>query len=173
MPPGGVFHYQLGADFVSAPSRLQICSKVKALHLKHGVPCPPDPWEMIMDHMCRKLPSGYCTEPVENGVKMYTVADIKENTKKLFGRMVADPAAIRDRLQTCVGCPMNKRSLCPTCTGLLPWILSGSRRAKISADDFVSVCAADAVFISALASVETQGDVAPTACPETCWRRKV
>jgi hypothetical protein len=170
MPPGGVFFFQLGADYVSAPSRIQICAKVKALHLKHGVPCHPDPWEMIMDHMCQRLPSGYCTEPVENGVKMYTVADIKANTQKLFGKMVADPASIRDRLSVCVGCKLNKRSLCPTCTGLLPWILSGSKRAKVSADDFVSVCAADAVFISALVSVEQEGK-APETCSDNCWRR--
>lgn len=172
-PPEGVYFYELEGEAISSTSRPQICVMAKELHRRHGVPLPGDPFESIMAFMCRTLPPGYCTgtAPAPDGPR-FTANEVKRRTEKLFGLPAADPVRIRERLLVCAGCPCNRKTTCPSCTGMLDWVIRNmASRSRIPADDFVYVCSASGVFASALATVDDPGGV-PDGTPDTCWRRR-
>lgn len=172
-PPEGVFFYELEGEALSSTSKPQICVMVKELHRRKGIPIPGDPFEHIMAFMCKTLPPGYCTGEAPTGVANMTVGEVKRNTERLFKLPTAEPVQIRERLLTCVGCPCNTKTSCPSCSGLLDWALKNmGARARMPADDFAYVCSAARVFVSAIVTVEDPGEI-PEESPATCWRRHV
>lgn len=171
-PPGGVYFYSLNGEFIQAKSRPAIGIMVKRLHIKHGLPAPPNPFELVMAHMCPSMPAGMCAGETDVRTGL-SVTKVKENTRALFGRPVAHPVLIRERLYTCLSCPQNNRSSCPSCSGLMAWVLDGmGNRSAIPADSFAYVCAAHAAFVSALVTVDELGGDIPETCPPACWRRR-
>jgi len=167
-PPGGVYFFALDGDFVESRSSATICLLVKDLYRKQGRQPPFDPLSVVMTHMCKSMPDGFCTEPT--GMTGANVSTIKERTRALFRLPIAEPVVIRERLHVCLACPENSRSVCPACSGLLDWVLSHmSSRTRIPADEFAYVCGPAQVFVSALVTAEDPGPP-PDGCPETCWR---
>jgi len=167
-PPGGMYFFELNGEYVQSQSKPDICQRVKRLYERAGLPVPFDPFEVVMSHMCPTMPPGMCNGETAPGV---SVSQVKENTRKLFGQKPAQPVVIRERLHVCLGCKENSKSSCPSCSGLLDWVLDGvGSRTRIPADNFAYVCRPAAVFVSAVVSVESPGPV-PEGCPENCWRR--
>lgn len=166
-PPGGLYFFEYEGEHVQSTSRPQIESMVKALFEKHGKEAPFAPFDLVMAHMCPSMPSGFCDGAPTPRIQ---IAQVKENTRKLFGKKVAPPVVIRERLHVCLGCKENTKTVCPECCGLLDWVLKGlGNRTKLPADNFAFVCRPAQTFVSALVSVESPGEI-PEGCPATCWR---
>ena len=168
-PPGGMYFYELEGRHVQSTSQPEISVMVKNLYRSLGRTPPFDPFALVMDHMCKSMPPGMCDGGAP-AVASVNVAAVKANTRALFGKRPASPVVIRERLCVCLACKKNNRATCPSCSGLLPWILEGmGNRTRIPADDFAFVCEPALVFVSALATVEEPGP-APEGCPPGCWR---
>lgn len=169
-PPGGVYFYELDGKSVESSSRPEICLLVKALHRDAGLPVPWNPFERVMAHMCKSMPPGFCDGLLAGSASMVRLDEVKTNTRKLFGVRPAPPVVVRERLHVCLSCPENTKSACPSCSGLLDWVLKGmGSRTRIPADDFAFVCRPARTFVSALVSAEDPGQP-PDNCPEGCWR---
>lgn len=169
-PPGGVYFFAIGDDYVESRSRAEIKDMAIAVYKKHGKVPPFDVFECVMEYMCPKMPDGFCTGPsTETAV---SVSIIKENTRQLFRKKVADPIVIRERLHTCLSCPENSRAVCPSCCGLTDWVVRNmTGRTRIPADEFAFVCGPAQAFVSALVTAEDPGP-APEGCHKDCWRLK-
>ena len=170
-PPGGLYFFAMGDDFVDSTSRSTICDLVRGVYRKQGRVAPFDPFEVVMAHMCPSMPEGFCTGT--RSVPSVDVSVIKENTRSLFGKRVADPVVIQERLHTCLSCKENSRAVCPSCCGLTDWVVKGMKgRSRVPADNFAFVCRPAQAFVSALVTAENPGPT-PEGCPENCWRHHV
>jgi hypothetical protein len=168
-PPGGVYFFELNGERVQSKSKVEICARVKMLYYGQGYPVPHTPFDVIMDYMCPYMPEGFCsgTGPHKN---MLSISKLQENTRALFGRPVATPVRIRERLQTCIRCRCNSRAECPSCVNLAEWVIEKlNTRSRIPADELVHVCVPAGAMVSALVSIDDPGDI-PDGCPERCWR---
>jgi hypothetical protein len=171
VPPCGKFFFEFDGEYVESGNRAELCELARGLYRKRGRVPPVDIFGVVMEHMCRTLPDGFCTEP--SGPPLLDVAKVKSNTAAMFGSRIANPVVVRERLHVCMACPMNDRASCPSCSGLLEWALAGmGGRTRIPADDFVYVCRPALAFASALATVDNPGP-APDGCPDSCWRRNL
>lgn len=171
-PPGGVYFYEVDGHYVEARTSADICLLVKDLHASLGRPVPFDPMSLVMAHMCPSMPPGFCDGPGGVETSLMRVGEVKARTAELFGRTPAPPVVVRERLHACLSCSENERASCPSCSGLLDWVLKGvGNRTRIPADDFAFVCRPSRVFVSALASVDDPGPP-PEGAPDSCWRKR-
>lgn len=170
-PPGGCYSYGVGDDVVESSTRSGICQKARELRRKHGLPVAGDCFQYVMEYMCPRLPSGFCTQPSQ--VRYLRAEDVKANTARLFGAALAARDDIASRMQVCVECPKHTRNgFCVDCTGLLDWIYRGfnGRRLAIPHDRALGVCMCDDVLAAAGASVLKRPLAPGVSYPERCWR---
>ena len=173
MPPTGAYEYALGGDVVASISRTEICSKVKEIRDRHGLPTIGDGFAYVMEYMCPRLPDGFCTTP--STVKYLQADKVKLRTIPLFSLPCATADVVDKRLMACVACPHNiKRGFCVTCTGLLTWVYRGfgGRRPGLPGDQATGACAVDEVMVAAAVSVDGAPLRENVVYPPGCWRDK-
>lgn len=175
VPPGGRYFFEVeGMSFVH-PERHMLIRQVENFYIQNQKEIPADLEKQIQDHMCRRLPAGFCAGS-DDGLprkKTVTLADIRSKTLALIsGVGYADPGIAKERAIICVKCAMNDRSACPSCTGLVAW---GTRqvgnRTVDGYSDILGICELDGCLMSAgifAKNTERHGDA-----PESCWRGRV
>lgn len=171
-PPGGCYEYSLdGQTLVSGRSRFDITAKARRLREAAGLPVIGDPFRYVMEYMCPRLPSGFCTTPSK--VKSLRIQEVKDNTAKLFSARCATTDVIESRMVACVSCPMQTRQgFCVDCSGLLDWMYRGygGRRPPLPEDRILGVCACDVVLAAAGATVAARPLTDGAEYPDACWR---
>ena len=170
-PPGGFYEYSAGGETVTARGRHDACRKVLELRRKLGLESVGDGMRYLMEYMCPRLPSGFCTKP--SSVKYVRADVVKRNTAFLFGHRLAPADDIERRMEACSACPMHTREgFCVDCTGLLDWMYRGfgGRRGKLPADRALGVCVCDETMAAATASTADLPPKDGVKYPAGCWR---
>lgn len=170
-PPGG-YSYAIGDDVVTSMNRIDIAKKAKALRIKHGLPVRGDCFQFVMDYMCPFLPDGFCNSA--SSVKYMSPQEVKASTQNVFHMPIEPVDTIQKRLEKCFTCPRHStRGVCPTCTGLIHWVVAGfgGRRPELPHDVACGVCSVDKMLVAATASVAPFGLTAGAEYPEHCWRK--
>ena len=169
IPPGGWYEYACGGEAVQSKTRLGIERLARDLRLKHGLQVMGNPFTYVMEYMCPRLPSGFCTEP--SNVRQIRAEKVKAATASLFGiACVPADEAVR-RMGTCISCKEHEtRGFCTGCSGLMTWIYKGfgGRRGKLPPDEATGVCRISEELVAASATVDRP---AAAGYPEGCWRR--
>jgi hypothetical protein len=126
-----------------------------------------------MDHMCPHLPDGFCNSPSTH--RHTSPAEIKVKTMQVFNKPVEPIDVIQARLEVCFTCPRHStHGVCPTCTGLINWVVSGftGRRPPLPHDVACGVCKEDMMLVAATASVAPFEPVEGASYPDNCWRKE-
>lgn len=169
-PPDGWYFYKDEHGEVRERSKLATIMAMRRLFTESGRKVPYDPMVLVMEYMCPFLPDGTCTEPSD--VKVTTLAQVQDNTRRFFGKSVAPYDVIEKRLLQCQVCPKHDKSFCPGCTSYPQWINSGFRgkRKPLPVDEACGVCVVDQTMVSAAASVADPDSLGEEA-PDGCWRK--
>lgn len=171
VPPGGRYFYTVPETgyYVEAMTETDVINSVTRHMRENDVPLPEDLGACIRDYMCHRLPQGFCFGGDRAaGIKIYTTAEIKDNTRYLVQRGVSQPPGVaRDRAETCGKCRWNDRSVCPNCSGLVAWAtrLVGGRQTGY--EQVLGICAVDGVLVAAKVFTDETG---AEGYPAACWR---
>lgn len=129
-PPGGVWtyydpdleqiveHYGMLDDFADV---------VNSLRETNGLEALPDMQDRVEKYICENSPPGFCNGPVEARPmsRTLTVSKIATFTRtlvqilrsKLANEEIYNPDPNK-AAEICAACPLNKKHLCSSCTGL-------------------------------------------------------
>ena len=154
VPPGGQWFYEVPetkAFFASRDSMRSLLKQVEAHYVGNKMPVPSDLEALVENHMCPRLPDGFCLgvrAPSDRKYRPMTFFSIVKFTQTLVSRLFnngdffVDRAEAERRSKICVTCPENYRGICTTCNGLRA-IAAGliGNRPPTSNDSRLEVCA--------------------------------
>jgi len=185
-PPGGAYFYtveQTGRFFQSRTSLRHICLEVME-HLavnKLPVPSPRDMALEIQDHMCKRIPKGFCDDKDAGvpGIDFFSIIKatellVNQKTKPDF---YVDANEANRRAAVCQHCSLNLRHVCTNCNGMKQTFagLIGGRR-KTQYDDTLGVCAACGCGLAAKVHVNAKyldsNKEEQAKLPAFCWLKK-
>jgi hypothetical protein len=175
VPPGGRYFFELEGVQFETFTMSDLLAKVRRFAKSKDIEIPADLEPVVVDYMCRKLPEDFCYGDLDGRGRSRTVTmnQLKENTLEKLNAAgntrVLIPEATR-RAVTCAGCDRNDRTLCPTCVGMIAWARRQTRRNLGVKEDWVGVCAVDAVILAAMLHIDDKNPEGEF--PEHCWRKK-
>ena len=166
-PPGGEWFFEHGGERVSAPTWFTFLPKLKGLMARHGLKGAP--LDVAAAYMCPHMPSWFCDA---GGVKVTSSERARENARQYFRMHVSNPRDIAARLAACAACPMHRRTVCLTCTGVIDWTVRsfGGRRPRLPEDRMSGMCGCAETYESVVASVDPRELPVWDGVPGSCWR---
>lgn len=130
-PPGGAWAYfdeALGRMFETYGMLDDLHVQVRSAYAVNGREPPEDLEDKVLEYVCARAPEGFCIggDPdASRPRRMLTISSIRNFTTTLTTLVSAaargekiyndDPNAAAE---VCVGCPLNKKQYCSSCTGL-------------------------------------------------------
>jgi hypothetical protein len=152
--------------------------KVQDHYQANQFPVPENLWDLVLEHMCPRLPPGFCEAlaPVPRSpVKVLSLITVRAASEDLV-RISGDLAPLRIaeiQAETCKSCPANKAVSCPSCSGLPAFSrkLVGGRRVMSEASLGICAClgAYLPVVVHCLAPKLVNNRYTRDSRPEACW----
>lgn len=173
VPPGGRYFYEVPETryYVEDFTLDAALERVRRHYLENGLAVPDGLRARMKDFMCRRLPEGFCfgTDGQASGIRIYTTAEIRNNTRQLVvSGGPATPGEAKSRADVCGRCPLNDRSACPTCTGMVSWATRMVGGRTTGYEQVLGICGVDGVLVAAKVFVaNVPGN---SGYPEACWR---
>jgi len=173
VPPGGRYFYEVPETkvYLEGYTYRGFLEKVRSHYVDNGLPAPGDIGQIVQEFMCAYLPAGFCEPGPNEGPrpKIYTIAEIKQITARGMQdtrRQLVSPGEALLRIDRCLACRNNDRSMCPTCVGLNSWAarLTGRRTTE-----WLGVCLADGMALVARVQFKDNTRTAGGAYDEKCW----
>lgn len=194
VPPGGVYFYELATPGSSGSVRFESHKTVDDLVWQITSYCdlnkikPPDHLKAeVVEYMCDNLPAGFCRHSSTSARKFVTITQVKEFTSLLFKRAFSfSPASFlaplleaEKRASVCSTCPLNDRTRCTVCGGLLSLVrkLVGSR--ETTYDPVLGTCNLCGCLLRVKVHVSSEALKAATKkppeelIPDFCWLHEV
>lgn len=193
VPPGGVFFYELEVAG-SSPVRFESHKTVQDLVWQITSYCelnkiepPPHLKAVVVEYMCDNLPPGFCRQSSSNVRKFLTITQIKDFTSLIFKRafmknplnFLAPLTQAESRAQICSTCPLNDRSRCTVCGGLLSLIRKLVGRRETSYDPVLGTCSLCGCLLRVKVHVSSESLKLATKkppedqIPDFCWLHEV
>jgi hypothetical protein len=192
VPPGGVYFYELDVGG-GAPVRFESFRTVEDLVWQIESYCglnnraPPDHLKaVVLEFMCDNLPPGFCRTSAYNVKRSLTLSQVKDFTNVLFRRALSSGAAFlapqavaEERARICTTCPLNDRSKCTVCGGLLALVRKLVGRRETRHDQLLGTCALCGCLLSVKVHVSSEALKASTnkppaeQIPDFCWLNEV
>jgi len=193
VPPGGVYFYELEISG-SVPVRFESHKNVDDLVWQissycdlNRIPLPEHLRAKTIEYMCDNLPSGFCRESSSNVRKFLSLSQIKEFTSIIFKRaFMKSPsnflATLNDaenRAKICSTCPLNDRTRCTVCGGLLSLVRKLVGRRETAYDPVLGTCSLCGCLLRVKVHVSSEAlKSATTKPPEDqipgfCWLNEV
>jgi hypothetical protein len=138
VPPGGRHFYTVPeTDTYFEDVQLdRLTRKVQEHYAANGLEAPGNLEQIIEDHVCRNVPSSFCTGEPDAGAKQrkfLTLSQLRDFTRVAAGvgvnmvRMVPDasfvsPQHAEERAKICSECPFNSQGTCTSCNGLAAFV---------------------------------------------------
>ena len=187
VPPGGAWFFvvkETGAYFESRESRQDLEQQVRAHLSANGLAAPDNLWGVIEDYICRNSPEGFCDNQSESKPRMdyFSVLQFSEvlfNKIRAFARgeeFLVSKDEADARAKVCIGCPLNARHFCVSCTGLRETLAKfvANRRSKF--DGWLGVCKVCGCVLASKIHVKKKflatSEQQLQEVPENCWLRK-
>lgn len=172
-PPGGRYFYEVPETrtYFEDLSEMRLHDRLRRHYADNRILWPEDMPARIRDYICRRVPPGFCRGDSADGptFKIYTTDSVRSSTRRLTGKQVT-PGAAKSRAEICARCPMNDRTACPTCTGMVAWAQRYVGNKTTGIDQILGICVADGALIPAKVWFES-GSAVTDDVPQTCWRR--
>lgn len=171
VPPGGIYFYEVDEVPLQDYTRSGLLTKIRAAYRAKGEDAPADIWAKVEDFMCRRLPETFCdgTDDGRPRARVLTIKQVQKNTADAIQKYDrCGPAKAKLHAEKCNQCPLNNRSMCPTCSGINRWASMAVGRPDTPASfDYLGVCEADGTALVAKVNLE---DVEPNDnLHEDCW----
>lgn len=193
VPPGGVYFYDLEIPN-SAPMRFEsyktisdLCWQIRSFCDVNHYPQVEHLEAKVLEYMCDNLPAGFCRESTASAKRILTLTQVKDITSLIFKRAFSrSPTKFLSTLEEadrrakiCSECPLNDRSRCTVCGGILSLVrkLVGSR--ETSYDPVLGTCSLCGCLLRAKVHVSSEALKASTTKPEEedipdfCWLHEV
>lgn len=193
VPPGGVYFYELDVGG-PAPVRFESHKTVRDLAWEitsycevNKITVPEHLEARIVEFMCENLPAGFCRNSPHNVRKYITISQVKDFTTLIFKRafsfsptsFLASKELAESRAKTCSTCPLNDRSRCTVCGGLLSLIRKLVGRRETSYDPVLGTCNLCGCLLRVKVHVSSEALKSATQkppeenIPEFCWLHEV
>jgi hypothetical protein len=193
VPPGGVYFYEVAsADgppvrFESHKTVDDLVWQVESYLAVNNFPPVEHLKAKVIEFMCDNLPSGFCRKSPANPGMFITLTQVKDFTSLLFRRAVASsPLSFLStkeeaerRASVCSECPLNDRSRCTVCGGLLAVVRRLDGRRETSYDPVLGTCRLCGCLLRVKVHVSSEALKAATTKPPEdqipgfCWLNEV
>jgi hypothetical protein len=193
VPPGGVYFYELSVSEDSPPVRFEshktvddLVWQVQSYCQLNNVPSPGFLKAKVVEFMCENLPPGFCRHSSKSGNLPLTLTQVKEFTNVLFRRAVSSAEAFfttkeeaEKRASVCTTCPLNDRTRCTVCGGLLSLVRKLVGRRETSYDPLLGTCSLCGCLLRVKVHISSGALKASTnkppedKIPGFCWLNEV
>jgi hypothetical protein len=193
VPPGGVYFYELSVSADSAPVRFESHKTVDDLVWQIESYCYLNKIEVpgflkakVVEFMCDNLPPGFCRDSSKSGNLPLTLSQVKEFTNVLFRRAFSSAEAFfapkeeaEKRASVCTTCPLNDRTRCTVCGGLLSLVRKLVGRRETSYDPLLGTCSLCGCLLRVKVHISSGALKASTKKPPEdkipgfCWLNEV
>jgi len=185
VPPGGFAYTDKDTRNRIVAGDLQGLVRLATQHrVINGFEVPDNFAAIIEDDICRRIPLAL-VRPSPNAVTRYigSTSEITGKTDALMraakrngGKMLCETREAESRGMKCLACPMNARTMCPSCNGVLDWLKINWHLPSFSFDPRLYVCRLNGILNKAqihLAGpvlVSLAGKKSLSAMPDNCWK---
>jgi hypothetical protein len=193
VPPGGVYFYEIEAAdgvavrFESYKTVDDLVWQIQSYLDLNGLPPIEHLKAKVIEYMCDNMPSGFCREDSKNPRKFITLTQVKDFTNLIFKRATSfSPASFlaslpeaERRASVCSECPLNDRSRCTVCGGLLAFVRKLVGRRETSYDPVLGTCNLCGCLLRVKVHVSSEALKASTTKPPAdqipgfCWLNEV
>lgn len=193
VPPGGVYFYELSVGEGSAPIRFEshktvddLVWQIESYCYLNKVEVPGFLKAKVVEFMCDNLPPGFCRHSSNSAALPLTLTQVKEFTNVLFRRALSSSASFfttkqeaEKRASVCSTCPLNDRSRCTVCGGLLSLVRKLVGRKETSYDPVLGTCSLCGCLLRVKVHVSSEALKASTKkpseekIPDFCWLHEV
>jgi hypothetical protein len=193
VPPGGVYFYELDVGG-SAPIRFEshktvrdLVWEIKSFCDLNKIPIPEHLEAKVVEFMCDNLPAGFCRNSSSNPRKFLTITQVKDFTNLIIKRalsfsptsFITSKEVAEERARICSTCPLNDRSRCTVCGGLLSLVRKLVGRRETSYDPVLGTCMLCGCLLRVKIHVSNEALKAATTkppadqIPDFCWLNEV
>lgn len=180
VPPGGKYFVVVPETgvYLEAFMKDALLDKMRDHYTANHFPVPPNLWDLVLDHMCPKLPEGFCeslTPTAPRGPKVVSLITVRSATEGLVkaSETLTTIRSAEKQATICLSCPANKPVACPSCSGLSFFAkkLTGGRR--VLNETGLGVCAGLGAYLPVVVHC-LAGKIGATRWakdprPAACW----
>ena len=180
VPPGGKYFYVAAETgvYLEAFTKDELLRKLEDHYTANQFPIPADLWSLVLDHMCPRLPEGFCeslttTQPV--GIKVVSLITVRAATEGLVqaSKGLAPPQVAEKQADICVKCAANKAVSCPSCSGLSFFARKQTGGRHVNAEAGLGICAGLGAYLPVIVhciAEKIKGTRwAKEPRPSSCW----